>query len=344
MFDEDEEDNGFFLLVMGVVAFVLLVTTVIALSGDDLPEATVSGDVPAEEVEEEVVEEAAEEEVVEEEVVEEEVVEEEVVEEPAPEPAAFTLWEALNGTGDAVQFATIGAGLGLMDALQALEDGDGNPVQATLFAPSDEALATLGTEAVGQIASDQDAATQLVAYHFVDEVLSAEDLIALDGETITTRTGLPISVAVVDGQVQLNGASVVTNADNEADNGVVHIIDTVLMPPTLNQVLALDNIEFETASATISAAGQETLQTAVAFFETNPDVGALIEGHTDSDGSDETNQELSQARADAVLAFLVDAGLDADRFEAIGFGETQLILVDGVEDADASRRIEFVAR
>ncbi len=42
--------------------------------------------------------------------------------------------------------------------------------------------------------------------------------------------------------------------------------------------------------------------------------------------------------------FLIDNGIDADRLQAIGFGETQPILVDGVEDKAASRRIEFEAR
>ena len=214
----------------------------------------------------------------------------------------------------------------------------------TLFAPSDAALATLGTEAVAALSADPAAANALVGYHFVDEVLTAEDLIALDGETILTRTGLPLAVSVVDGAVTLNGSSVVTDADFEADNGILHIVDTVLDPPSLNQVLALDNIEFEVASANIAASGVTTLGTAVEFFTENPTVGAQIQGHTDTDGEEDTNLALSQARADAVLAFLVDGGLDADRFEAVGFGETQPVLIDGVEDKEASRRIEFVAR
>ena len=260
----------------------------------------------------------------------------------APVPEAFTMWDALNGSGEAVQFAVIGGALGLQDDLETLELDDGTPVMRTLFAPSDAALQELGPEAIGALSADPEGAAALVGYHFLEETLTAEDLVALDGQQVTTRTQLPLNVTVVDGEVVLNGVATVVSTDFTADNGIVHIVDMVLQPPTLNDVLDLDNIEFDPAQATITAAGQTTLGRAVEFFTANPTVNATIEGHTDSDGSDELNDGLSQARADAVRQFLIDAGLDGDRFTAVGFGENQLILVDGVEDKEASRRIEFV--
>ena len=260
----------------------------------------------------------------------------------APVPEAFTMWDALNGSGEAVQFAVIGGALGLQDDFETLELDDGTPVMRTLFAPSDAALQELGPEAIGALSADPEGAAALVGYHFLEETLTAEDLVALDGQQVTTRTQLPLNVTVVDGEVVLNGVATVVSTDFTADNGIVHIVDMVLQPPTLNDVLDLDNIEFDPAQATITAAGQTTLGRAVEFFTANPTVNATIEGHTDSDGSDELNDGLSQARADAVRQFLIDAGLDGDRFTAVGFGENQLILVDGVEDKEASRRIEFV--
>jgi len=176
------------------------------------------------------------------------------------------------------------------------------------------------------------------------EPLPASELQEFDGQTLTTRTGLPISVEVIDGEIVLNGEARVVASDFDADNGIVHIVDTVLTPPTVNQALGLDNIEFEVSSATITPAGQDTLQLAVDFFSSNT-ANAVIEGHTDTDGSEDGNLELSQARAESVLAFLVDNGLEAERFTAVGFGETQPILDDaGVEDKEASRRIEFNVR
>ena len=107
-------------------------------------------------------------------------------------------------------------------------------------------------------------------------------------------------------------------------------------------MLDLANVQFEVLSSRITPAGQTELQNAVAFFRDNPDVTATIEGHTDSDGRPEKNLTLSQQRADAVRTFLVSNGIDGARLEAVGFGQEQPILVNGVEDKVASRRIEFV--
>ncbi len=339
MFDDEEEDNGFFLLVLGVLAAILLVVTVVARSGDDLPAATVTGDAPEEEsttVAPETTEAPTT-----------TAAPETTTEAPATTEAAVeavTMWDALGESGQAAQFIAIGGALGLQDDLEALTDADGNPVQRTLFAPSDEALAKLDPAALGAIAGDPEGAAALVGYHFLEGVVTAEDVVALDGETVLTRTGLPMQISVVDGEVFLNGTTKVTSTDFVADNGIVHIIDTILTPPTVNEVLGLENIEFEVSSAVITAAGQAELQKAVAFFTENEAVNALIEGHTDTDGSEEGNLALSQARAEAVQQFLIDNGIDAGRLQAVGFGETQPILVGGVEDKAASRRIEFEAR
>jgi len=150
----------------------------------------------------------------------------------------------------------------------------------------------------------------------------------------------------VDGDdILLNGNSLVISSDIEADNGIIHIITPALTPPTINEVIDLENIEFEVNSAVITAAGQAELQKAIDFFAANPTVTARIEGHTDTDGNDVSNQALSEARAESVKAFLVDNGVNGDNLDTIGFGETQPILdANGAEDKAASRRIEFNVR
>jgi OOP family OmpA-OmpF porin len=70
-------------------------------------------------------------------------------------------------------------------------------------------------------------------------------------------------------------------------------------------------------------------------------VTIAIEGHTDSDGAPADNQALSEQRALAVLFSLAARGVPASDLTSVGLGSTRPIIVGGVEDKDASRRIEF---
>ena len=261
-----------------------------------------------------------------------------------PAPAAFTMWDALTENGEAGQFQAIGGALGLRDDLDALETETGEPVNRTLFAPSDAAIAALNPAELGALVADPDAAAALVGYHFIDSRFTAAELAAAAGNPVPSRVGLPINIGVDGDTITINGTTMVITADLEADNGIVHIIDVLLTPPTINQVIDLQNIEFEVNSANITAAGQEELGKAVAFFTENETARALIEGHTDTDGDEAANLDLSNRRAESVKAFLVANGIEDARLTTQGFGELQPILVDGVEDKDASRRIEFRLR
>ncbi len=108
----------------------------------------------------------------------------------------------------------------------------------TVFAPTDaafqEALDTLGITAEELLARDDLAA--ILTYHVVPaEVLAADVIQAVEdggGQfMVSTVNGEQIAVTVVDGVVTLNGAASVTAADLMAGNGVVHVIDAVLLPP-----------------------------------------------------------------------------------------------------------------
>ena len=69
-----------------------------------------------------------------------------------------------------------------------------------------------------------------------------------------------------------------------------------------------------------------------------------VQGHTDSQGEPGPNQELSEARATAVVTYLTDGGVDPDMLVPVGYGETQLKVdpEETPEDFAANRRIEFV--
>ncbi len=124
----------------------------------------------------------------------------------------------------------------------------------------------------------------------------------------------------------------------EVDNQLV-LQESGELEASLN---SLEPIQFASGSAIIDAASAEVLDEAAGFLTDNPDVAIEIGGHTDSTGSDESNETLSQDRADAVLGALRERGVE-NEITAVGFGERRLkVDPDDTEEARAqNRRIEF---
>lgn len=99
----------------------------------------------------------------------------------------------------------------------------------TIFAPSNTAFAALPAGTVdGLLLPESKAAlTNILTYHVVAGAVKAADL--TDGQIVKTLQGEDLTVTIKDGNVMINGANV-TAADLEGSNGVVHVIDAVLMP------------------------------------------------------------------------------------------------------------------
>ncbi|RZU98416.1 fasciclin domain-containing protein [Spiribacter vilamensis] len=97
----------------------------------------------------------------------------------------------------------------------------------TVFAPTDEAFAAIPESDLEALLADKDQLTAVLTYHVVSGKVMAEDVVGLD--SATTVQGSDVSIEVVDGNVMIDGATVVTT-DIEASNGVIHVIDGVLMP------------------------------------------------------------------------------------------------------------------
>ncbi len=98
----------------------------------------------------------------------------------------------------------------------------------TVFAPTDDAVAALPEGTVEALLQDPTGAlAQILLYHVVGAKALSTDL--SDGQMIPTLEGSDVQVSITDGNVYINGA-MVTVADLKADNGVVHVIDAVLLP------------------------------------------------------------------------------------------------------------------
>jgi basic membrane protein A and related proteins len=134
--------------------------------------------------------------------------------------------------GDAPEFTTLLAAVQAADpaVLETLM----SPGPFTVFAPTDAAFAAT-LEALGmtaeQVLGDTELLTSILTYHVVPGVAATSNLVVgLDGASVTTAQGSDISVAIVDGGVVLNGSVNVTAVDIPASNGVIHVIDAVLVP------------------------------------------------------------------------------------------------------------------
>ncbi|RWR51380.1 hypothetical protein EOW65_04235 [Sinirhodobacter ferrireducens] len=111
----------------------------------------------------------------------------------------------------------------------------------------------------------------------------------------------------------------------------------------LNAVLTEQKISFEPGSAVIAAAGEKPIEALAKAMKDCQDFRMEIAGHTDSQGREEMNQQLSQDRALAVLHALRDRRVLTENLVAKGYGESQPIADNGTEEGrEANRRIEFV--
>ncbi len=124
-------------------------------------------------------------------------------------------------------FNTLVAAVQAADLVDALK-GEG---PFTVFAPTDEAFAALpeGTVESLLLPENKELLTSILLYHVVSGSVLAADVVGLD--SATTLNGAAIDISVSDSGVMINNANVV-QADVAASNGVIHIIDAVLLPPS----------------------------------------------------------------------------------------------------------------
>lgn len=160
--------------------------------------------------------------------------------------------------------------------------------------------------------------------------------------------------SAADGRLHLEGAIHPDDADAFIEQltavvGAENITDDyqrdACVPPGADSIVRIeDGILFEYDSAVIRPEFEPVLDLAAVFVEEFP-VTLSVEGHTDADGTPDYNLELSAARAQAAVDYLVENGVDRARVDSHGFGQTQPIDSNDTEAGkQRNRRIEFRIR
>jgi len=153
----------------------------------------------------------------------EEVVEETMVEEvAAPVEATTTVVDIAVGSPDHTTLVAAVTAAGLVETLSG-------PGPFTIFAPTNAAFAALPAGTVENLVEpeNKDQLTSILTYHVVSGNVLAADL--TDGQKVTTLNGQELTVSIANGVVKINGATV-TAADLTGSNGVIHVVDGVILP------------------------------------------------------------------------------------------------------------------
>ena len=178
--------------------------------------------------------------------------------EPAPEPVTVVDTAVSNGN-----FTTLVAALQATGLDATLDDATGN---FTVFAPTDAAFELLGQDTIDALLNDTDTLSQILTYHVLDSQVDSAAAIGAAGTTVATVNGASVGLSLSGDNLLVN-TSTVTTVDIMTDNGIIHVIDAVLMPP----------MPTDASSQTIAevAVGNPDLSTLVTALQTADLVGAL---------------------------------------------------------------------
>lgn len=185
-----------------------------------------------------------------------------------------------------------------------------------------------------------------------DATPDIDDPDATDSAGSTESKPAESKAVVLKGKIYLEGAvpsqeaadeivelaAAILGADNVINN---YVVDPEAGDPNLGNIRVADSVLFESGSAVIAPEFEPLLNQAVALMTIRPSVTMKVIGHTDDIGSIKLNKKLSKQRAQAVVDFIVDKGIDPGRFDAVGRGERRPIADNTTDDGRrANRRIQ----
>ncbi|HSG63192.1 MAG TPA: fasciclin domain-containing protein [Pseudomonadales bacterium] len=212
---------------------------------------------------------------------------------------------------------------------------DDDSATFTLFAPTDAAFAAVGEETINALLADTDALTDILLYHAIAAEIDSSAAIAAAGTTVAMVNGDSVGISVVEGKVYINNA-MVTVVDIEAVNGVVHVIDMVLMPPAEPDA---ETMAMNIAEIAVASEGFSTLVaalTAANLVDTLADETATFTVFAPTDAafaaipSDTLNAILADADTlSAILLQHVIAGAAVDAVTAYSLNGNQAEMASG---------------
>ncbi len=247
---------------------------------------------------------------------------------PAPEPQLVNIAEtAINAGG----FETLIAALQATGLDSTLAD---DTQTFTVFAPTDDAFALLGEDTINALLADTDTLSDILLYHVIGgQAVDADTAISLAGSTVEMANGDTVALTLRDGNLFINDSQV-TTTDIEASNGIIHVIDAVLIPPAdaPEPVASITEVAASTEGfATLVAALQATgLDAALAdesatytVFAPTDDAFALL-------GEETINALLADTDTlSDILLYHVVAGTAVDATTALSLAGTDVEMANG---------------
>lgn len=249
----------------------------------------------------------------------------EVEEEMEEEEMSQTIVDVAVADG---RFNTLVAAVTAADLVETLS-GEG---PFTVFAPTDDAFAALPEGTVESLLEDPSGAlTDILLYHVVDGSVMAETVVTLD--SATTLLGEDVTITVTDDGVFLNDTVQVITTDIKASNGVIHVIDAVLLPPSDEgmmdeelKTIAEIAVEAGTFNTLVAALGAADLVETFAsegsytvFAPTDEAFAALPEGTVES-----LLEDPSGALTDILLYHVIDGVVMAETVVTLDSATTLL--------------------
>ena len=172
---------------------------------------------------------------------------------PAPDPSPGNIVEVATEAGS---FPTLLAAVEAAGLVDALADSSAS---LTVFAPTEEAFAALPEGTLDALLADPDALASVLTYHVLGSAVEAGSALDLAPTTVETLNGAKVAVTSRSDENLYVNFSKVVDYDIEASNGVIHVIDSVLLPPdltpsalTIAEIASADE-NFSTLVAALSA-------------------------------------------------------------------------------------------